>query len=103
MPENYSDFEQTGNTGLDMVAQAVGWAKKFNKPIKSVTLSRQYFAMAWAGTEILMQKPLPEDFQLTFEKIPIYRGLNSQLESITIQYFEPKKKKDKLLSLFSKS
>ncbi len=87
---DYSNYEKTGNNAIDIVAQAVGWAKANRKPIKSVTLSRSQYGLFWAGMEILRQEPFPTEHFLTFEGIPVLRGEPGQFDTITIQYINPK-------------
>ena len=89
---NFSDYERTGNKSIDLVAQAVGWAKKMQRPLKSVTLSRQAYALFWAGTEILMQKFLPPEHKLTFQKIDILQGSMLQWETMTLQFWDNSEK-----------
>lgn len=96
--ENYSDYARTGNNAIDLVAQAVGWANKNRKPIVSVTLNRLNYAKYWAGTEILMKRPLPEQHLLTFEGVPILQGSKGQFEALTIQYTTDLKVKPMSLS-----
>lgn len=83
--QNFTDYARTGNPAIDLVAQAVGWAKRYHKPIKSVTLNRLNYAKFWAGVEILMQAPLPEQHCLEFEGVPVLQGPRGMFESITMQ------------------
>lgn len=81
-----SQYERTGNNAIDLVAQAIGHARKFNLPIESVTLSRRHYALFWAGIEILRKEPLPEQHILTFEGVTVKQGDPRQIDSITVQY-----------------
>lgn len=84
--ESNSQYLRTGNHAIDLVAEAVGHARRFGKPIESITLSKVKYGLFWAGTEILRQEPLPDQHLLTFEGIPILRDESGSFESMTIKY-----------------
>lgn len=87
--QTFSRYEKTNNLALDMIAEAVGRAKMSRRPIEYIELSRQFYALAWAGTEILSQKVLPQDHQLTFEKIPIRQGTVYMIDRMKVHYRVP--------------
>jgi hypothetical protein len=69
-----------------MIAEAVGLAKTMRRQIHFIELSRQFYALLWAGGEILSQKPLPSDHEITFEGIPIRQGTIYMIDRIRVHY-----------------
>jgi len=91
---DYADFERTGNNAIDLVAQAVGWARKAKKPIQSVSLSPAYFDLFRLGLEVLARAKgqnleLEGHEILEMDGVQITRG-NRQWEKLIIQWYEMK-------------
>lgn len=84
--QSYSKHEKTNNLAIDMVAEAVGQAKKMKRPIENIVLSRQFYALFWAGVEILMQKPAENDTEFYYEGVLIKQGSPMMIDRIKVNY-----------------
>lgn len=86
MPQDYSQYQITGNKAIDIVAQAIGHAKANKMSVKRVLLSPVYYAIFWAGYEVLAKDFLPKDVQLTFDGYDVVSGGRAMFESIKVEY-----------------
>lgn len=88
---DFSDYDRTGNNAIDLVAQAVGWARKNNRPIKSVSLSPGYFDLFRLGLEVLARaRGVALELEgieiLEMDGVEVTRG-NRQWEKLVIQWY----------------
>lgn len=90
---DFADYDRTGNNAIDLVAQAIGWARKNNRPIKSISLSPGYFDLFRLGLEVLARaKRVNLELEgheiLEMDGVEITRG-NRQWEKLIIQWYTP--------------
>ncbi len=89
---DFANFERTGNNAIDLVAQAVGWARANHKPIKAVRLSPGYFDLFRLGLEVLARSK-GVNLELTglevleFDGVNVNRGTGSQFEKLIIDWY----------------
>lgn len=86
-PNDYTNYQRTGNNAIDLVAQAAGYARMAGKPAKAFILKPASYDLFRAGLEIIMNKPLDPVFILTFEGVEIKKGGRMQFESLVIDYY----------------
>jgi sulfur transfer complex TusBCD TusB component (DsrH family) len=89
---DFSDFDRTHNNAIDLVAQAVGWARKNNRAIESISLSPGYFDLFRLGLEVLARArginlELEGHEILEMDGVKVTRG-NRQWEKLIIQWYE---------------
>jgi hypothetical protein len=87
IPFDYSNYEKTYNNAIDLVAQAVGWARKNNKPLACVVLKPAYYDLFRKGMELMMKKPLTGFEIFEFDGVNVERGGAAQFESIRLEYY----------------
>ena len=87
-----SDWESTYNNAIDIIAEAVGHAKKVDtRYVKSIRLKPSAYANFVEGTKVLMAQrgqqwdPLVE---LTFEGVLILEGSKAQMDTVKFEYME---------------
>jgi len=86
-PFNYSNYEKTYNNSIDLVAQAVGYARKANKPVKSIVLKPTSYDLFKAGINVLAKAEIDPITELYFDGILIKRGNPGQFDSLFFQYY----------------
>lgn len=90
-PFNWSNYEKTYNTAIDLVAQCVGYNRKKNIPLKAIILKRAYFELFRMGIQAIMkQKGLKfdETAELTFDGVMIKMGSIAQFDAMLYEYYE---------------
>jgi hypothetical protein len=86
-PYDFSQFNRTHNNAIDLVAQAVGWARRNRKPLACVKLKPTYFDLFRKGMEILMKKPLVGYEEFEFDGVKVERGSGLQFDTIRLEYY----------------
>jgi hypothetical protein len=87
-PYNWSKYDRTGNTAIDLVAQAVGYHRKVRKPIKAVRLKASYYDLFKAGIEVLSKQRFTDvATEMFFDGVKVTRGSNMQFDSLTCEYY----------------
>lgn len=86
-PFDFSRYERTYNNAIDIVAQAVGWARLNNKPIACVRLKPSYYDLFKCGVEVLMKKELVGYEELEFDGVKIARGNALQFDTVKLEYY----------------
>ena len=100
-PINWSKVERTGNNAIDIVAQAVGWARTTKKPLKAIVLKATSYDLFRAGLRILMAKAGEKMDDnpatiLTFDGVEIKRGSNTQFDTMRMEFYSTSRKKELL-------
>lgn len=85
-PFNWSKFDRTHNNAIDLVAQAVGHAKKTRRKLIAVWLSTSYYGLFKTGTEVLMKKRLEGHEQLEFDGVKVNCASRAQFDHIRLEY-----------------
>jgi hypothetical protein len=86
-PYDFSQFNRTYNNAIDMVAQAVGWARQNRKPLACIKLKPTYFDLFRKGMEILMKKPLAGYEEFEFDGVKVERGNGLQFDLLKMEYY----------------
>jgi hypothetical protein len=91
-PRSLSDYERTGNKAIDLVAEAIGHAKKVEtRYVTAVRLKPSMYQLFVEGIKIILASkgrewdPLTE---LSWEGVLVLEGSRSQFDSIKIEYLE---------------
>jgi hypothetical protein len=91
-PRTLSDYERTGNKAIDLVAEAVGHAKKVEtRYVTAVVLKPSMYQLFVEGIKyILSTKGREWDplTQLSWEGVDVLEGSRAQIDSIKIEYLE---------------
>lgn len=82
MTQRYSQYEVTGNKAIDMVAEAVGYARARNADLVAIRLNPQYFKLFKVGVELMGQQLLTDSTDLFFDGVRIKEGARSQMEPL---------------------
>lgn len=91
-PRSLSDYERTGNKAIDLVAEAIGHAKKVEtRYVTAVRLRPSMYQLFVEGIKyILATKGREWDplTQLVWDGVEIHEGSRAQIDSIKIEYLE---------------
>lgn len=90
-PINFSEYNRTHNHAIDLVAQAVGWAKKYSiRPLAAIALKPSKHMLFVKGMEVLAGREFStaEVEGLTFEGVKILKGSLGQIDSMRMEYVE---------------
>ena len=86
-PFNWSKYDRTGNTAIDLVAQAIGYHRQTRKPIKAIKLKATYYDLFKAGIEVIRKQRFEEqELNLFFDGVEIKRGSTAQFDSLKCEY-----------------
>jgi hypothetical protein len=89
---NFSEFQNTGNKAIDLVAACVGHYRQFKKPLKVIYLKPNLFDLFKAGTEVLMKREIQEDELLQFDGVYIEKGSSLMVgRDLYVDFWEPEK------------
>lgn len=93
-PFDFSDYNRTYNTAIDLVAQAVGYHRKRQSPLKAIVLRPSYYDLFRKGVEVLMltgkdKQVLKDEEELTMDHVPVKRGSALQWEPIICEFHKP--------------
>ncbi|MFX1704585.1 hypothetical protein PV783_11560 [Chitinophaga sp. CC14] len=93
-PFNFSDYNRTYNNAIDLVAQAVGYHRKRQNPLKAIILRPAYYDLFRKGVEVLMltsknKQVLKDEEELTMDHIPVRRGSPFQWEPLICEFHKP--------------
>jgi hypothetical protein len=86
-PFDWSNYDRTYNNSIDLVAQAVGWARKNNKPLKAIILKPTSYDLFKAGINVLAKAEIDPNTELYFDGVLIKRGGSKQFESLICEYY----------------
>lgn len=89
-PVNYSKYDRTYNNAIDLVAQAIGYAKTTGKGLRMVVLEPQYYVLFKKGMEVLAKKEYPHETQFTLEGIPVVAGEVKRFERLRLVWHDDK-------------
>lgn len=89
---DFADYEPTGNKAIDLVAQAVGWARKNGRPLKAVILKPSYFDLFRLGLEVLARhKKIKLEITgievIELDGVEVRRG-NRQWETMLLEFYD---------------
>lgn len=87
VPYDFSNYQKSYNNAIDLVAQAVGWARANNKPLACVKLKPTSFDLFRKGVEVLTKKTLSGYEELEFDGVKVERGSFSQFDTIKLEYY----------------
>lgn len=91
-PASYSDYERTGNNAIDIVFEAVGWARKVStKRVAAIKLKPTKFALFVEGMKILMKakgKKYDPESEFYLDGFLIDKGARGQFETVQFEYVE---------------
>lgn len=89
-PFDWSNYQRTYCTAIDLVAQCVGHHRKTMKPLKAIVLKPTSFDLLRAGLRVLMGKQgqhMDDMAPLYFDGIELKRGNAMQFDSIVCEYY----------------
>ena len=84
---DWSNYNRTYNNSIDLVAQAVGYHRKTNKPLKTIILKPTSYDLLKAGLNVLAKQEIDPATELYFDGVKIKRGGRSQFDSIQFEYY----------------
>lgn len=85
---DFSKYERTYNTPIDMCANLIGCARANNLPLKALHLTPIYYEWFVSGVQTLMNRPLNSDEVLQFDGVDIEKGSKYQSKNILLEYYE---------------
>lgn len=86
-PINWSNYEKTYNTAIDLTAQAIGYHRKANKPLKAIVLKPTSYDLFKAGLNVLAKTEIDPATELYFDGVLIKRGGRMQFDSLICEFF----------------
>ncbi|MDQ2718228.1 MAG: hypothetical protein M3Z26_00500 [Bacteroidota bacterium] len=87
-PFNWSNYEKTYNHAIDLTAQAIGYHRKTNKPLKAIILKPTSYDLFKAGLKVLSKAEIDPTTELYFDGVLIKRGGRGMFDSITFEYYQ---------------
>jgi len=86
-PFNFSNYDRTYNNAIDLCAQAIGWARRTNKPVKAIILRPTYYDLFFVGIEVLAKNKIDPNTELFFDGTLIKRGSSRQFDNLVFDYY----------------
>lgn len=87
-PIDYSKYDRTYNNAIDLVAQAIGYAKKSGRALRTIVLEPQTYVLFKKGIEILAKKEFPHEQEFTFEGILVSKGDVKKFERVRLIWWD---------------
>jgi hypothetical protein len=84
---NFSTYNPTFNTAIDLCANLISCARKNQKAVKALHLSPMYYEWFRSGVQTLMNRPLEPDELLEFDSVNIEKGSKFQSKNIIVEYY----------------
>jgi hypothetical protein len=95
----FSNYEPTFNKAIDFCANLIACARDKQEPIKTLRLSRDYYALFKSGVKAILELNKPEGWQdmieqlnepdaLQFDGVNIERAM-FQIKPVVIEYYKP--------------
>ena len=85
---DFSNYERTHNTAIDMVANVIACCRVNNQALKAVHLTPIYYEWFKGGVQTLMDRPLLDEEQMEFDGVNIEKGDRFQSKNIVLEYYE---------------
>lgn len=93
-PNDLSDYVRTYNHAIDLVTQAVGYAKKASiRQVAAIRLKPTAYRNFVEGIKVLLRQQGSSDdldpaIQLEWEGYPVLEGGRAQIDSVVVEYVE---------------
>ena len=96
---NFSKHKATGNQAIDFCANLIACARENNKPVKTLYLSKVFYAWFVSGMKILITHSdaenkdelinnIEKDECLSFDSVSIKKGSQFQMKPVIVEYYE---------------
>ena len=85
---DFSNYERTHNTAIDMVANVIACCRVNNQALKAVHLTPIYYEWFKGGVQTLLDRPLLDEEQMEFDGVNIEKGDRFQSKNIVLEYYE---------------
>ena len=87
-PFDWSNYQKTYNTAIDLVAQCVGYHRAKGSALKAIYLKPTYHDLFRQGLKLLSKQDLDPNAKMYFDGVELKRGNSMQFDSIRCEYYE---------------
>lgn len=87
MVKDWSTLQKTGNAAVDMVADQVFYARKFLKPLKSITLSPRAYIIFTDWVKKMNPEVIPGQ-KFEFDGVDVEKGSSLMIKDCILDYYQ---------------